>query len=34
MQIREELEVLIRQGMQAAIDDGTLSMDTLPDPGL
>ena len=34
MQIREELEVLIRQGMQAAIDDVTLSMDTLPDPGL
>lgn len=34
MQIREELEQLIHAGLEAAIADGTLAMDEIPDAGL
>ena len=34
MQIREQLETLVSSAIQACIDDGTLSLDQLPEPSL
>ena len=34
MQIREQLEQIVEQGIKAAIADGSLAMESVPEPAL